>query len=285
MKRFLVSLFLISILTACYEDEELNEPIKENAVLKEELDLFIQENFVEEYNMAIRYRFVDRYINPGVRAVPPKLEVVRPMLDFIQEFWIDPYLQVENGEAFFRENVPPEIIMLGGLIYNADGTVTLGTADAGARITFTDVNSIDVTDSEWVNLQLQVVYHEFAHTVHQRFKLPNAFETITPTGYTGPGAWFTITNTQALERGYVSNYATLNPNEDFAETVAFYLFDQDFTEAVLLDEPDCETPACETRNEGRARIREKLAAINDHYKRVTGIDLDDLRAVIQAKLQ
>lgn len=285
MKRLFVSLILISLLSACYEDDLLDEPIKETPILQDELDVFIQENFTDEYNMAIRYKFVDRYLNPGVRAVPPKIEVVRPMLDFIQDFWIDPYLQVENGEAFFRETVPPEIILLGGLIYNFDGTVTLGTADAGARITFTDVNSIDREDPDWVNLQLQVVYHEFAHTVHQRFKLPNAFEAITPTGYTGPGAWFTITNTQALERGYVSNYATLNPNEDFAETVAFYLFNQDFPESVLTDEPDCETPACETRNLGRASIREKLAAINDHYKRVTGIDLDDLRAVIQEKLQ
>ena len=194
-------------------------------------------------------------------------------------------MQVENGEAFFRENVPPEIILLGGLIYNPDGTVVLGTAAAGAIITFTNVNAIDIEDPDWVNLQLLVIYHEFAHTVHQRFKLPNAFEAISPTGYTGPGAWFTLTDNDALERGFVSPYATSSPNEDFAETVAFYLFDQNFPEAVLTDEPDCTTPACETRNEGRARVREKLASVTDHYKRVTGIDIEELRAVIQAKLQ
>ena len=50
--------------------------------------------------------------------------------------------------------MPAEIVFLGGLIYNGDGTVTLGTADAGAQITFTNVNDIDPEDESWRALQL-----------------------------------------------------------------------------------------------------------------------------------
>lgn len=275
---------LLIFLASCYPEEKLNVPEKDTDPDMTELDEYIDENFTEEFGMAIRYRYVDRYVSPGERVTPPREEVVQPMLDFIHEFWIDPYLEVENGEDFFRSHVPAEIILLGGYIYNSDGTVTLGTADAGARITFTNVNAIDPEDEEWRSLQLHTVYHEFSHIVHQRYKLPTAFETITTSGYTSAGSWYNLTNEEALERGFVSPYATSSPNEDFAETVAFFLYEKDFYELFITQTADCADAECEAQNAGKGYIAEKLAAITDHYQKVTGIDLEELREIIQAKL-
>jgi len=273
------------ILSACYNEEELNEPVKEPSItIETELDQYIEENFTRKWGMAIRYRFVDNFVDPGERVSPPSLEVVRPMLDFIDEFWINPYLEVPNGEEFFANHVPAEIVLLGGLIYNPDGTVVLGTADAGAQITFTNVNAIDPEDERWRDLQLQTVYHEFAHTVHQLYKLPNAFETISPLGYTGPGSWFTLNDSQALDRGFVSPYATSSPNEDFAETVAFFLFDPEFSESFIEIDPDCNSDDCTTDNEGKILLDSKLSAISDHYSRVTGVSLEALREAVQRRL-
>jgi substrate import-associated zinc metallohydrolase lipoprotein len=133
-------------------------------------------------------------------------------------------------------------------------------------------------------LQLQTVYHEFAHIVHQRYKLPNAFETISPQGYTSAGAWFTLTREQALQRGFVSPYATASPNEDFAETVAHFLYEENFYENYIIQESECTSPACESRNAGRILIQEKLNSITAHYKKVTGVDLEEVREAVQAKL-
>lgn len=278
-------LILVVLLAGCYDKEELNEPVKDtDSEPTTALDIYIQENFTDPYQIAIRYRFVDRYVDPGERVAPPRLEVVRPMLDFIEKFWIDPYLEVPNGEDFFKKHVPAELIFLGGFIYNPDGTVTLGTADAGARITFTNVNAIDEDDVAWRDLQLQTVYHEFAHIVHQRYNLPTAFETISQEGYTSSGSWFTLTDQEALTRGFVSPYATSSPNEDFAETVAFYMFDTEFFETYIEEEEDCETAECIARNEGRAMIREKLNAIAAHYEQVTEVSLEDLREAVQSRL-
>ncbi len=278
-------LTLLVFVSACYSDESLNVPVTDPGVdLETDLDIYIEESFTKEFGMAIRYRFVDRFVGPFQRVAPPALEAVRPMLDFIEYFWIGPYLEVENGEEFFRSHVPAEIVFLGGLIFNEDGTVTLGTADAGAQITFTNVNAVDINDSDWVALQLQTVYHEFAHIVHQRYKLPRAFETISPEGYTSPGSWFNLTDEEALTRGFVSPYATSSPNEDYAETVAFYLFDKDFIEFYLLDEPNCADPDCAARNEGRELIRQKLNSILDHYEKFTGVVLPDVRARVQSRL-
>ena len=279
---FALTLFLLG----CYSDESINVPQTEPEVnLETDLDKHIEKNFTREYGMAIRYRFVDRFVDPFTRVTPPRLESVQPMLDFIQTFWIDPYLDLEGGEEFFREHVPAEIVLLGGFIFNEDGTVTLGTADAGAQITFTSVNLVDPTDEDWRTLQLQTVYHEFAHIIHQRYKLPNSFETIAAGGYTGPGSWFTLTDEDALLRGFVSPYSTSSPNEDFAETVAFFLFDMEFEEHFMNDEEDCEDADCESRNEGRERIRKKLSAIIEHYGKVVDINLPDVREIIQAKIE
>ncbi len=285
MKSILYIVTIGLMLSGCYPDESLNVAEKDQDVELSALDQYIEDNFTEEYNMAIRYRYIDRYVNPGERVAPPKLDVVQPMLDFIQEYWINPYLEVTNGEEFFRGHVPPEIILLGGFIYNPDGTVTLGTADSGARITFTNVNSIDPSDQEWRSLQLQTVYHEFSHIVHQRYKLPTAYETITTSGYTSAGSWFNLTDQGAIMRGFVSPYATSSPNEDFAETVAFYLFDPDFHERFIIQDDECNTAACEAENNGKAFITQKVAAITEHYEKVTGIDLEELRGIIQEKLQ
>ena len=276
---------LALMISSCFPTEELNVPVKQvDEGNLTDLDIYINNNFLEEFNMAIRYKYEDRFVDPNEKAIPPRLSAVMPMLDFIQDYWIDPYLEVNNGEVFFRNHVPAEIVFLGGPIYNVDGTLTLGTADAGARITFTDVNSVNPDDEEWRDLQLNVVYHEFSHIVHQRYKLPSGFETISPNGYSGPGSWYTLTDEEALQRGFVTPYATLNPNEDFAETVAFYLFDSEFAEKFTLAETNCQSNDCENRNIGRSLIRQKVSAISNHYEKVTGINLESLRNIIQAKL-
>jgi hypothetical protein len=101
---------------------------------------------------------------------------------------------------------------------------------------------------------------------------------------TSAGAWFTLTNEDALRRGFVSPYATASPNEDFAETVAHFLYEENFYENYIIPEEDCNSPACESRNSGRELIREKLNSITAHYKKVTGVDLEEIREAVQAKL-
>jgi substrate import-associated zinc metallohydrolase lipoprotein len=131
--------------------------------------------------------------------------------------------------------------------------------------------------------QLGTIYHEFAHIVHQRYGLPPSFEQISPDGYTSSGSWYTLTDEEALRRGFVSPYATSSFNEDFAETAAHILFVADFDNHYLTDEA-CSTADCAERNEGRAFLRKKYNAVIAHYKQVTGVDLLRVREIVQTKL-
>lgn len=286
-KKFWTFLLIgaVTAVTACYPDEEVAAPVKEHTLSEDPLDQYIQENFLDEFGIAVRYKFVDRYVDQNKRVTPPKLNVVVPMLDFLTEFWIEPFTDVANGNRFFRSHVPAEIILIGSTMYNADGTVTLGTADAGARITLTEVNFVNVDDQSWVFRQLGTIYHEFAHIVHQRYNLPPAWQEISPQGYTSLGSWYNLTDEEALQRGFVSPYGTSTFNEDFAEVVAFLLFRPDFFTRYIEDEPNCATVDCAARNEGRAMLRRKYNAVLEHYEQNTGVDLLQVRAIIQSKLQ
>ncbi len=288
MKKILASILLFTfvgtVLFSCYDEDKLNLPVKEAEPSEDEIDIYIQDNFTDLLGVAVRYKFVDRYMDPTKRVTPPRRSVVIPMLDFLDSLWIGPYYEIANGAEFFEDHVPAEVVLIGSSIFNDDGTVTLGTADAGARITLTEVNDIDITNKDWILRQLGTIYHEFAHIVHQRYALPPNFETISPDGYTSSGSWYTLTDDEALRRGFVSPYATSSYNEDFAEFVAFLLFEEDFYDIYLNDETNCTTEACSMRNEGRARLRKKYNAIIAHYKQYTGIDLLALREEVQKRL-
>ena len=119
--------------------------------------------------------------------------------------------------------------------------------------------------------------------MHQLFDLPPGFEEISPQGYTSRGSWFTLNDTEALQRGFVSPYGTSDVNEDFAEVVAFLLYEPNFFDEYIEEEP-CIDENCEERNEGRALLRAKYNAIVDHYERNVGVDLLQLRARIQERL-
>ena len=283
--KFLPIFFIIlGVATSCYKDESVESPVKEQPFSTDPIDIFIQSNFIDNYGVAVRYKFIDRYLEPDKRVAPARRELVEPMLNFLTSFWIEPYINVPNGRRFFEKHVPAEVIFIGSFIFNDDGTVILGTADAGARITLTEVNNFDPENQEWVFRQLGTIYHEFAHIVHQRYNLPPNWQQISPQGYTSPGSWYNITDDEALQRGFVTPYASSNYNEDFAETVAYILFYPTFYETYINDVPNCTTPDCIARNEGRARLRTKYNAILSHYQQVTGVDLLAVRAIIQDKL-
>lgn len=275
----------MTIVASCYKDESLDIPEKETPDSTDPLDQYIDANFIEKYDVAVRYKFVDTYVEPNQRVTPPARENVIPMLEFLTSFWIEPYLNVPGGTNFFRDHVPAEVILIGSPLYNDDGTVTLGTADAGARITLTEVNFVDSTNIDWVYRQLGTIYHEFAHIIHQRYNLPSNWQLISPEGYTSAGSWYNLSDEEALRRGFVSPYATSSFNEDFAETVAFIMYYRDFEERYLTDEEDCGTADCAERNEGRAKLRTKFSTVVDHYEDKTGVDLLALRAIIQEKLE
>jgi substrate import-associated zinc metallohydrolase lipoprotein len=269
-------------IAGCYKEDPIDVSMIVHTASTDPIDKYIQTNYTDKYGVAVRYKYVDKYVASDKRVTPIKRDLVVPMLEFLNSYWIEPFVQVANGNKFFKNHVPAEMVLIGSSIYNPDGTVTLGTADAGARITLTEANLVDSTNQAWVFRQLGTIYHEFGHIIHQRYGLPPNWQLISPQGYTSPGSWYTLSDDEALTRGFVSPYATSSFNEDFAETVAHILYYPQFYDR-FYDDETCSTAACDARNEGRAMIVKKYNLILTHYKEHVGIDLLAVRELIQAK--
>ena len=210
----------------------------------------------------------------------------------------------------FKEE-QPQICLMGATVIGRDlgprvsSALTSGlTADAGVRITLTELNYFDLTNREWVIQQLHTMHHEFSHIIHQTYKMPNGFNKITEDTYTGQ-AWKDInTNAQAeliekgisspttheidsvaqnmaIQRGMLTPYGTSSEFEDFAELVSLYLL----TEPAVFEETYIASDPKRTfLDEGKANINKKLALVKEYYVSNFSIDLTHLREIILQRL-
>ncbi|MGZ2369891.1 substrate import-associated zinc metallohydrolase lipoprotein [Ancylomarina sp. YFZ004] len=249
MKLYRKIIFLLvaslGLFAACDNDDELNY---EKVVVEDstdEIDVYLKEHFLDKYNCAIRWRWDDKFISVDYYVSPPLRDVVISAAKMIEHFWVEPFVESSaGGKAFIENNFPPEIVLIGSEILNENGTETLGFAEAGVRITLTEMNQYDLTNKTWLTTQLHTMHHEFTHIVHQTYKLPEGFETYSGSKYTG-NSWTTITEDNAISRGVTTPYGTTNEFEDFAELVSNFIildkeiFDEKYavkSEAEISDE-------------------------------------------------
>lgn len=289
---FFISLSVLLVQCDGKEDNEMYVP-PVNPELSHTNDLYLYNNngqsLFEKYGTASRWRWNDNFIEPEQRATPIRADLVVPTAELIEYLWIGPYTAVgASGEAFMEELFPPELVFIGSYIYNSDGTILLGFAEAGARVTLLNLNSYDLTDANWLISPeggiLATVHHEFTHIVHQNYGLPAGFNKISER-YLGSGWSNNVSLADAIKLGMVRNYGTANEYEDFCEIVSHFLTlpKADF-EAVFINQEDCETTECLEINEGRKLIKEKLDLIISFYKNTFDIDLVEVRDVLEARL-
>ncbi|NQX81028.1 MAG: hypothetical protein HRT66_03400 [Flavobacteriaceae bacterium] len=286
--KFILIAFIGVFLSSCASDEEeiVVKDVFDEVEEATELDLYLHNEFLVPYSSAIIYKYIDKYIDPTKKAVPARLEIVKPIAELIKTAWIKPYnVAAVDGEDFLKVYFPAEVILLGGPLYNGDGTVTLGTADAGARITFTDVNSyildpqtqeeIDF-NKDWITRAFRTLHHEFAHIVDQSFNFEaGQFSEISSDGYTSPGSWTSVTNEQAIASGMVTPYGTSQVGEDFAELFSFIITTPiDEFEATYITP---QTGDSDDTIEGKTRIAAKREIVVDYMNKIVRVDIYKLR--------
>lgn len=282
-KLFLI-LFALSVAvatTSCYQEEDLNmnkeiiglggEDIAQN-----EIDQWLYTNFVQPYNIEVKYKWDQFDADLTYTLVPPREDVVIPIMSCIKQAWIDPYEAIA-GSTFVKKYCPKKYVLVGSPRYNSSGTITTGEAEGGRKITIYRVNWYDSYDKELIQTMMKTVHHEFAHTLHQTIRYSEEYMNITPGGYTS--SWTNVEAEEAQKLGYISPYACASPDEDFVEMIARILvygrenFDNYVDEALAI----YNDPA---RNSGMAydpadALRQKEAIIITYLKDVWGIDLYD----------
>ena len=232
------------------------------------LEVWLLDNFVKPYNIDIRYKFQEGDHDVARYLHSPNESNVRPFAELLQKVWIDPYNTV-GGEDFIARFAPREFVLSGGFNYNpGNPTITLGFAEAGARITLFNLDFIDFTLLDfgpglvsYIN-PIKTVQHEYGHILNQHISVDVNYGLITRAGYTGQ--WFDFNLDVAQSLGFITRYARNNERDDFVEMVSEMLIRPRADYDAIID-------AIPSIN-AQAILRQKEAMVVEYY--ITNFNID-----------
>ena len=298
-------LFPLLFLASCQEEDLTYQPVLQAETYYEDdpIQQYFKQNFLDPFGSYVAYDYQDKYVDITKIGVPPRREVLIPIGDLIKTAWIEPYNQAaDEGEAFLHQYFPKEIILLGSSLRNPEGTVTLGIAESGVRMTFANINQYDPKapkekNKAWVDEAFRTLHHEFTHIIDQNFRFdPQPFLELSEDKYTSPNTWTRLTLDQAVSRGMVTPYGTSNPAEDFAELLAYIITSPpDHFSQLYLTEYPCNNfidpnhteydklraednyKLCQEVNAGRRIIQKKYELVKNYFRQQVGVDLLELR--------
>ncbi|SFI99404.1 substrate import-associated zinc metallohydrolase lipoprotein [Myroides guanonis] len=258
---------------SCSKEDSLGETrIDLTPERKTELDNWIDKNYLETYNMQVFYRWDQYKVDMNRYLTPPRVDRVQPTLEVVKAIWLDSYEKIA-GEMFVKETAAKELVLVGSVNSNTNGTVTLGVAEQGVRISLFELNKLDTKNRSQVEQFIHTIQHEYVHILNMKWPFDEgAFLKITPGSYRAD--WQNASNAEANSLGFISAYSRSAPGEDFAEMVATMLQDVEKYNAMVDAIPS---------EFGRSKIREKEAYAVSYYKNSMGIDLYELCKIAKSQ--
>lgn len=268
--------FTTIIATGCQKEDDLVMPsfeqLEGETWTKTDLDIWIEKQLGIPYNIEAKYRWDKNEVKPDKSFIPPDTASVRQVFNVLINGMIDPY--VENvGANFVKTYLPRQYVIVGSYEWNSNQTITLGTAEGGRKITLYGItNYVAANDQALTRQLLHTLHHEFAHILHQNIMYPKEFKTITGSNYSAD--WNNLTLAEAYQKGFISQYARSNPDDDFVEMVSLMLVNgKDWFEALLVSNS--------TNADSRVLLRKKEAIVRNYFRDVYKINFDDLQNAVQ----
>lgn len=263
---------------SCSEDDLSSESIiTADKVEKTPLDYWLDANFVEPFNIAVKYRYEYNETNNSYYTVPARYDDAVLMAHILKYCCVDAYVDVA-GLDFTRRYFPKLFYLEGEWHYRNNGTFELGTAEGGRKIFLMGLNYLSgyYSDVETLNYYyMKTIHHEFTHILHQTVEFSAAYQLITPDYKTDK--WSNPEFKDYLVRGFISDYAQSNYHEDFAEMVSIYVTKSAEEWEALLAEA---AGTAKDPKPGRDLIEQKLNIVRSYMEEQWGIDMDELRATI-----
>lgn len=261
---------------SCGEDDLDPQSIfGEERVEKNEFDEWLYQNYTLPYNIDLKYRFEYKESDTRYNLVPAQYDKSVALAKLIKHVWIDAYSEL-MGADFLKSYSPRMFHLVGSKAYNSQGSVVLGTAEGGLKITLYNVNEIDFVNPDIEHLNywyFKTMHHEFAHILHQTKSYSTDFNLITPSDYQS-GSWVNLSAQEAWRLGFVSNYGSSEPQEDFVEIIAVYLTNTEAYWQALLNAAG---------EEGSERIMRKFEIVKNYLNDSWEIDIEELRAIVERR--
>lgn len=258
----------VLLLASCaHEDQPTESRLDFSVPTKTDLDKWISTSFLDPYNINVYYEWDQNTVDNTRYLFPPKVEKVQPAMEVVKKIWIDSYTTI-GGVNFVKKIAPREFVLVGGVNLNTNGTLTLGLAEGGQRITLFQVDNLNKKSRANVTQFIHTIQHEYVHILNQTKPFDEqAWSKLTPVGYTS--TWYTEPIATSRNLGFVTSYARLNIYEDFAETAAAILTSSKAEYDAIL--------ASVTDATAKANIKAKEALVVKYYKDAFNIDFYALR--------
>lgn len=278
MKKYIYTLLFAAsiVLGACNEDKlDSHSIFNTESPERNAFDTWLLLNYIVPYNIQFNYKYIDKESDNTYNLIPAEYDKCVAMAKLTKYLWIDSYNEL-LGETFIKTYCPRMIQLIGSKAYNSQGSVVLGTAEGGLKITLYNVNELDVNNpnidflTTWF---FKTMHHEFAHILHQTKNYSTDFNLIS-TDYQGP-SWLNLESDEiANTMGFITRYASFSPDEDFVEIISNYItHDADYWENVLNNGGAL----------GKIKLQKKFDIVRKYLKDSWGIDIDKLRDIVQRR--
>jgi substrate import-associated zinc metallohydrolase lipoprotein len=300
INNILILLFSVIVLGSCSKDSLSSDSIfNTTEPQRNEFDTWLLKNYVDTYNIRFNYLYQDKEVDNYYNLVPAKIENSIALAIMMRHVWIDAYTEVA-GADFMKTYCPRVMQLVGSAAYNGNGSMVMGTAEGGLKVTLYNVNIIDINnpsidvESPFTNNSasskdlnywfFHTMHHEFCHILTQKKNYSTDFRTVSVANYRSTD-WINLADTKAPALGFVSGYASSEYNEDFAEIYSTYITHseaswQKILAAGVVTTKDDDGNVISTDTSGKDAILAKLTILKDYLKNSWGIDIDTLRDVV-----
>lgn len=278
MKKYIYTLLFAAsiVLGACSEDKlDSHSIFNTESPERDAFDTWLLLNYIVPYNIQFNYKYIDKESDNTYNLIPAEYDKCVAMAKLTKYLWIDSYNEL-LGETFIKTYCPRMIQLIGSKAYNSQGSVVLGTAEGGLKITLYNVNELDVNNPniDFLNTWFfKTMHHEFAHILYQTKNYSTDFNLIS-TDYQGP-SWLNLESDEvANTMGFVTRYASFSPDEDFVEIISNYItHDAGYWQNVLNNGGAL----------GRIKLEKKFDIVRKYLKDSWSIDIDKLRDIVQRR--
>ena len=262
-------------LASCSEDDLDSRSIFEEGTTRKEneFDKWLKKSYTDTYNIKLLYRLEDMETDLEHVLAPADFVLSQKLAKIVKYAWLEAYDEVA-GVDFTRSYVPKIIHMIGSPAYEENGTMILGTAEGGLKVTLYVVNSLTIEKAFLNEYYLKTMHHEFTHILNQTKNYDTDFERISEGLYVS-GDWYLQSDKDVLPLGFITPYASSQPGEDYAEMVSMY---------VTLSPEEWEARMAVAGAEGGAIINQKLAMVKKYMSTEWNIDMEQLRNVVQRRV-
>lgn len=275
ISKYIAMAVAVFAFIACEERPlDKDSQVIDSKIEQNDFDRWLVSNYVEAYNIDFKYRMEMNESQMSYWLVPAEYNKSIVMAKLVRHLCLEAYDEITGSRDFIRTHFPKMIHLIGSAAYKNNGTMVLGEAEGGLKITLYMINDL-MLDIDYLNYYyFKTMHHEFAHILHQKKPYSTDFNLISGSDYV-TDAWSDTWSgdADAQKNGFISEYASKEANEDFVELIAVY---------VTSTAAEWNT-VIKNAGDGAAIINAKFDIVYNYMLNTWGINLDELREVVQRR--